>query len=207
MQKLLENGSVVFYLKENRSMCFTWLGDPWDVLYDKKPWSLDARQTHQMHLTSLLTSRAEEFEYMHSNKEPAWCPTYFQAIYCIVRFEPEHLLRLIRTCGQTVMEDTEYSSTFPFEIHFKINSYRWLLQYVRRRHTKQSQCVTCAEEESTEGNHLRIHSWWIFSFFLLSVSWQSSAEGGYEAIWHSKLSNYSCLSASFFTLAWGPSYL
>lgn len=51
----------LFFLKENRSMCFTWLGDPRDALLvrDKKlqsqdflPRFQDARQTRRLRLTS-----------------------------------------------------------------------------------------------------------------------------------------------------------
>lgn len=53
--------SLFFFLKENRSMCFTWLGDPRDALLvrDKKlqsqdflPRFQDARQTRRLRLTS-----------------------------------------------------------------------------------------------------------------------------------------------------------
>ncbi len=82
MQEYFENVSLVVFSpnfpKENRLMCFTWLGDPRDTLlvHDKKLQSQDFFQDFRMpdkyvRCISLhnLTSRAAEFEYIHINKE------------------------------------------------------------------------------------------------------------------------------------------
>lgn len=83
---------LFFSLKENKSMCFTWLGDPWDILvvHDKMLQSLGFHQDSRMPdehsgCVSLpnLTSKAAEFEYIHINKAKylfmaglVWYPTY-----------------------------------------------------------------------------------------------------------------------------------
>ena len=54
-----------------------------------------------------------EFEYIHINKKyiVSWLISHLlRAIYCVVRFELDHLLQLIRTRAETVMEDAEYSN-------------------------------------------------------------------------------------------------
>lgn len=48
------------------------------------------------------------------------------AIYFVVRFEPDHLLQVIRSSVETVIEDAEYSTVFLSEFHFKINNNKLL---------------------------------------------------------------------------------
>lgn len=63
-----------------------------------------------------------------------------KAIYCAVRFEPDHLLQCIGACVETLMEDAENSAVFHSEFHFEItNSKRHICVYIYM--LEASQCL------------------------------------------------------------------